>query len=885
MPVAVGTLLGRYEIRSKLGEGGMGEVYIAWDSQLERNVALKVLPSGFASDTQRMNRFVQEAKAASALNHPNILTVYDVGTAAGGPFVVSELLDGHTLREHMGDTALSQRKAVDFALQIAHGLAAAHDRGIVHRDIKPENLFVTRDDRVKILDFGIAKLVQHEANAEPLTDMPTRKMNTEPGVIIGTTGYMSPEQVRGERLDHRSDIFSFGAVFYELVSGERAFKGQSTVETLNAILHEDPPELTATGGTISPAVDRVIRRCLEKNREHRFRSAHDLAFALEAVFASGTPGDVSLRAASLAPGRISLRERLLWVTVGLAVLTSLAFGILYFRRIPPKPDAIRFAVSLPENVAFTWDVEQHNLSLSPDGRSLAFIATHEGQSRVWLQSFDSLSPQPLAGTEGAYSPFWSPDSRFIAFFAEGKLKKIDASGSAVQTICELSQRDNIGTWGRDGTILFSGEEYFQQVHRVSAAGGQPSLLLKTQQRVAYWFHFLPDGRHFVFFQGTPGSESTGVYVGSLDSTEARLLIPLPPTRVEYAPPGYLIYVREGTLLAQPFDATSLRIAGEPFVVVDRLPYFGTGWAEFSVSETGVLAYMTDLGLRRLAWMDREGRQVAEVGQPGQIHGVRLSPDGQKVALTIDEPRNLKGDLWIHDFARGTRSRFTFGPGNEEQFVWSPDGRRAAFFSDRPGSLSKSTLRIKDLEDPGEGESPLEAGFHMPNDWSMDGRFIIYMQNPPTTNFDLWVLPLFGDRKPFVFLQTPFTEGGARFSPDGRWVAFMSNESGQYEVYVARFDNPREKWRMSSEGGNSPRWRRDGKELFYVAADNRLMSVSVRPGKTFEADNPTALFKLSDSRSGYDVTADGKRFLFSSPVTQSQSSPFAVVANWTALSKR
>lgn len=864
----------------------MGEVYIAWDSQLERNVALKVLPSGFSSDTQRMNRFVQEAKAASALNHPNILTVYDVGTAAHGPFVVSELLEGETLREHMRSAVLPQRKAVDLALQIVHGLAAAHDRGIVHRDIKPENLFVTKDGRIKILDFGIAKLVQPKDNREPHTDMPTRRMNTEPGVIIGTTGYMSPEQVRGERLDHRSDIFSFGAVFYELLSAQRAFKGQSAVETLNAILNEDPADLSATGRTISPALDRVVRRCLEKNREHRFRSAHDLAFALEAVSASGTPSDVSLMSASLAPGRTSLRERLLWATAGLAILTSLAFGILYFRRVPPKADTLRFGVSLPENVAFTWDVEQHNLSLSPDGRSLAFIATHEGQSRLWLQSFDSLSPQSLAGTEGAYSPFWSPDSRFIAFFAEGKLKKIDASGSAVQTICELSQRDNVGTWGRDGTILFSGEESFQEVHRVSAAGGQPSLLLKTQQGEAYWFHFLPDGRHFVFFRGTSGGgESNGVYIGSLDSTETRLLIALPPTRVEYAPPGYLIYVRDGTLLAQPFDATSLRITGEPLVVVDRLPYFGTGWAEFSVSETGVLAYMTDLGLRRLAWMDREGREIAQAGQPGQISGLWLSPDGQKVALAIDEPRNSKAQLWIHDFARGTRSRFTFGAGNEEQFVWSPDGRRAAFFSYPPDITSNSTLRIKDFEDAGEGETPLEPGFHMPNDWSMDGRFIIYTQNPPTTNFDLWVLPLFGDRKPFPFLQTPFTEGGARFSPDGRWVAFMSNESGQYELYIARFENPREKWRISSAGGYSPRWRRDGKELFYITADNRLMSVSVRPGKTFESDNPTALFKLGNSRSGYDVTADGKRFLFSTPVTQSQSSPFAVVANWTTTSER
>jgi len=344
-----------------------------------------------------------------------------------------------------------------------------------------------------------------------------------------------------------------------------------------------------------------------------------------------------------------------------------------------------------------------------------------------------------------------------------------------------------------------------------------------------------------------------------------------------------VYVREGTLLAQPFDATSLRITGEPFVVVERLPYFGTGWAEFSVSENGVLAYMTDLGLRRVAWIDRAGREIAQVGQPGQIHGIRLSPDGQKVAIVIDDPRNLKGDLWIHDSVRGTRSRFTFTPGNEEQFVWSPDGRRAAFFSDRAG-MNKSTLRIKDLEDTGEGESPLEPGFHMPTDWSKDGRFIIYMQNPPTTNFDLWVLPLFGDRKPFPFLQTPFTEAGARFSSDGPWVAFVSNESGQNEVYVARFDNPREKWRISSAGGNSPRWRRDGKELFYIAADNRVMSVPVKPGQKFDAGNPTALYKLDAAITSFDVSAEGKRFLVSISLTGSQSSPFAVVLNWTAQSK-
>ena len=891
MVITRGTNVGRYEIVSLIGAGGMGEVYRARDPKLGRDVAIKVLPAAFSADAERLRRFEQEAQAAGTLNHPNILSIYDVTTHDGSLYVVSELLEGETLRERLNGAALPPRKAIDYALQISHGLAAAHEKGIIHRDLKPENLFITKDGRVKILDFGLAKLIEPRVESVGQTDVPTRIVHTSPGAVMGTVGYMSPEQVRGHAADHRSDIFSFGVVLYEMISGKRAFGGESAVETLNAILKEDPPDLSQTYSQVAPALERLVRHCLEKNREERFQSARDLAFALEAV--SGFSSSQTLTADIVPPlsVRPKSRERLAWIIAGvmlLGLLAALPFAINYFRRAPAETNVVRFPVSLPGNVRFASDAETHNLSISPDGSRLAFVAESEGQRMVWVRSLDTLSAQSLPGTEGAISPFWSPDNRYLAFFAEGKLKKIEAAGGSPQTLCNLpAATEAVGTWGRDGTILFVDADPAKGgIYRVAAAGGAPTLLMKNDGDTKNWLHFLPDGRHFLFSTNSEQNERDGIYVGSIDSAEAKQLVQT-FSRAEYAPPGYLLYVRDSTLLAQEFDANNLRLTGEPFSVVERLPYFDkTGWAEFSVSENGVLAYMSNTLTTQLVWFDRGGREMGQIGVAGEHYRQRLSPDDQKVAMGTNDRQTGSGDLWVHDIARDTRTRFTVGASDDSEPVWSPDGRRLAFFS--CCESGKSSLRIKDLSDTtSTGQSPFQSGFNAPFDWSSDGRFILYSQNEPTTQSDMWVLPLFGEQKPFAFLQTQFDEKFARFSPDGRWVAFISNESGRDEIYVTRFDQPGEKWRISTAGGRSPQWRRDGKELFYLAADKKLMSVIIKSGaETFEAGAPTALFKIDSILEGdYDVTADGQRFLINSSLAGARSLPFTVVLNWTTQLKR
>jgi serine/threonine protein kinase/Tol biopolymer transport system component len=891
MAITTVTRMGRYEIHSLLGAGGMGEVYRARDPKLNRDVAIKVLPAAFCADSERLRRFEQEAQAAGALNHPNILAIYDVATHEGAPYVVSELLEGETLRERLKAAALPARKALDYALQIARGLAAAHEKGIVHRDLKPENLFLTKEGRIKILDFGLAKLIEPRGSTKAQTELPTGPLNTDPGTVIGTAGYMSPEQVRGQLVDHRSDIFSFGVILYEMLAGERPFRGESAVETLNAILKEDPPELSAASNTIAPALERIMRHCLEKNPDERFQAARDLAFAIEAL--SGHSGTSAPRLDALPlleqPNR---RERLAWIIASILLvgfLMAIGFIFAQLRRAPAEANPIRFSVSLPEKTVVTTDVEQHNLSISPDGRRLAFIATSGGQQMVWVRP---LEAQPLAGTENAISPFWSPDSRFIGFFADGKLKKIEAGGGAVQTLCDVPEGDNTGTWGRDGVILFDGNSAgFRGIYHVSAAGGAPAPLMKTNLLAPRWAHFLPDGRHFLYSGGSEQSrgKDNGIYVGSLDSTETKLLLQQASSRVEYAPPGYLLYVREGNLLAHPFDATALHTAGEPLLVAERLPYFGTGWGEFSVSGNGVLAYRAHQSITRLVWLDRSGREVGTAGEPAEHYGPELSPDGKKLAVSISDARTGSGGLWIYDLARNTRTRFTFAPTDNAFFVWSPEGRRAAFFSYR--GADKPTLYLKELSDAGEGESPLQPGFQIPTDWSSDGRFIVYRENDPKIGGDLWMLPLFGERKPFPFQRTPFNETNARFSPNNRWVAFGSDESGRREVYVRRFEGAAEKSLVSTAGGTQPHWRRDGKELFYVAADKTIMAVSVTATETFKAGVPTPLFKIAsmlaeDSvmqvvQHDYDVTADGQRFLVNTGTAEARGLPFTVVVNWTA----
>jgi Tol biopolymer transport system component len=896
MTLAAGTHLGPYQILALLGAGGMGEVYRARDSRLGREVAIKVLPAAFSADADRLRRFEQEARAAGCLNHPNILIVHDIGTHDGAPYIVSELLAGQELRKQLHEGPLPVRQALDYALQTARGLAAAHERGITHRDLKPENLFLTRDGRVKILDFGLAKLKPSKFGGSVDTEAPTSFPQTDPGVVMGTVGYMAPEQVRGEEADHRADIFAFGAILYEMLSGRRAFWGETAAETMTAILKAEPPELAEAGRQIAPGIERLVRHCLEKRPEERFQSAGDLGFALEAL---SMPSDSRLSAARAMPDAelsqtgtarwrrtiVGSRERWAWMAATiLFLLTTLA--ALYFRPAAREAGAIRFLIPPPENTTYVPPSDlPYSVAVSPDGRRLAFVTTTEGKTRLWVRELSALSAQPLADTEGAACPFWSPDGRSIGFSAEGKLKRVEASGGPPQTLCHGSQWGAPAAWSRDGVILFaSGTE---GIFRVSADGGEATQVTKPDRSRGeahhLWPQFLPDGRHFLFLVGLvdkEGEAHNDIYVGSLDSADTRPLL-RGGSRAAYVPPGYLLYIRDGTLLARAFDAQALRFTGEPIQVAERLRYFQpTGDGDFSASEGGVLAYQAGAKLSRLAWFNRSGGEIGAVGAPGDYEAPRLSPDGQRVAVNMVDPRTGTTDIWIYELSRGTSTRFTFEPGVENEPIWSSDGRSLAFAADRGGPPS---LVLKTLSDPGSGEQLTQTSgwVQFAYDWSPDGKFIIYADGEAKTGNDLWVLPLAGSRKPAPFLRTQFNEGAARFSPDGRWIAYVSEESGRPEVYVRPFQGAAEKWKVSNAGGEEPRWRRDGRELFYLAPDNKLMAVPVKLGENFEAGSPSALFRLEAIRKQYEVEASGQRFLASTPVAGAMPLPITVVVNWTA----
>ncbi|HEV8368020.1 MAG TPA: protein kinase [Pyrinomonadaceae bacterium] len=886
MGVVAGSRFGPYEIVSPLGAGGMGEVYRARDTRLGREVALKILPASFADDKTRLNRFRQEACAAGALNHPNILVIYDVGADDSAPYVVSELLEGETLRQRMAGAALPQRKAIDYSQQIAFGLAAAHDKGIVHRDLKPENLFITKDGRLKILDFGLAKLAQIN-DGEIKTDVPTRRVDTDPGIVLGTVGYMSPEQVRGQVVDHRSDIFAFGAILYEMLSGKRAFHAGSPAETMSAILKEDPPELSATNRTIPPALERLVHHCLEKSPEERFQSARDLAFDLQAL--SGTSSQTT--STSLLVTRFWKRgwERAAWlILTGFLLLAGLALAVPYFRSSSPPPDshAKRFLISPPEqsNILGT-------ASISPDGQRLLMrIADSTGKVGLWIRPLNGLAAQMLPGTEGAGSSFWSADSRSVAFFAAGKLKRIDIAGGYAQTICE-SPEGRGGTWNRDGTIIFSaiGSD---GLLRVSASGGSPTLITKLDQsREESWHrlpYFLPDGKHFLFAANSARSEDSGVYVGALDSNETKRLIGA-STNAIYAPPGYLLFVRETTLMVQRFDATTLQLAGDSQPLVEQINVSPLGSNSYSVSDDGVLVYLSGATKSELNWFDRNGKLLSSTGASNNNSNMSLSPDEKRVATAIWDAQTSTRDIWIIDPARATSTRFTFNGAEDFLPIWSPDGSKILFVSDRSGF---GNLYEKPTSGAANEEEILKTDERKwPSDWSKDGQYVAYTSFGPKTKLDLWVLPMFGDRKPFPFLQTSFNEDGSRFSPDGHFIAYYSDDSGSYEVYVQPFPASGAKWQISSGGGMQPRWRRDGKELFFIDPKRNLIAVEVNLSQgSFEAGVPKTLFQThtigySGPRNLYECSGDGQRFLINSLQSDAGSIPVTVVVNWMADLKR
>jgi len=902
MPIQSGTRLGPYEIISAIGAGGMGEVYRAHDPKLGRDVAIKVLPEAFARDAERMARFQREAKVLASLSHPNIATIYGLEDSGTTRALVMELVEGPTLADRIKAGPIPVDESVRIAKQIADALEYAHERGIIHRDLKPANVKVSNDDTVKVLDFGLAKALESDPSSIDISTSPTiSRMATMQGVLLGTAAYMAPEQAKAKPLDRRADIWAFGCVLYEMLTGKVAFPGDSVTDTLAGVIRAEP-DWSQLPSPTPMRVRVLLQRCLQKDPKQRLRDIGDARISLDEV-ASGAPeGTVSPR---VPPWRRVLPWAVAVTTTTLATIALWAPWRATSTLAPSEP--VRFQISLPEKMT---PVPTSAVVLSPDGRQLAFGAIgSDGMQRVWVRALDSLETRPLPGSESAALVpfFWSPDSRFIAFDAGGKLKKIAISGGPAETVCNLTSYGLGGSWNQDGVMIVGSGA--GGLLRVSAAGGAcfPLTVLDPSRGETHHLlpSFLPDGRHFLYLRVSATPEDSGIYVGSLDakpegqSSKRLVASRYGPAYVPSADPdsGHVLFVRDGTLFAQAFNARRLELVGEPVVLAEGLGIF-LDYAFFSASTNGVLVYRVGSGsAEQLTWYDGQGKILGTAGEPVALEiDPELSPDGTHATVSRIDAQEGQNRLvlWLLDFSRGTTTRFTFGPSSAETAVWSPGGSRIIFASYQEGH---SNLYQKLASGARDEELLLKSNEDkFPTSWSRDGRFLLYTALDPKTKSDLWVLPLEGDKKPFSFLRTEFNEGDGQFSPDGHWIAYSSDESGRQEIYVRPFSPDSNgnasgaggKWLISSGGGTQPRWRGDGRELYYRTPDGKLMAVEVITKPVFQAGVPRSLFQGPSSVSSvdqWDVTADGKRFLFVAPATQVAQTPFTVVLNWPSLLKK
>ena len=879
-----GTKLGPYEIVAALGAGGMGEVYRARDTRLGRDVALKILPESFDRESDRLHRFEQEARAVAALNHPNILAVFDVGRHNGSPFLVSELLEGETLRAVLDPRPLPQRKSIDYGVQIAQGLAAAHEKGIVHRDLKPENIFVTKDARIKILDFGLAKLAQKgpavTANSDGVT---LTSSHTVAGVVMGTASYMAPEQVRGELVDARTDIFALGAVLYEMLSGERVFWRDTTAETMAAVLKEDLPELSDPGHPVSPALDRIVRRCMEKSPDQRFQSAKDLSFALSEV--SGTDSSGAARLAE-GPHRVPV---LLWTSI--AVALAVVAGATWFLAGRPAVQArMQFAIPVPGEVS--------HIALSTDGSMLGFVSPEEdsGLPMLYVQRVGSPNPTVLPGTEGANYPFWSPDGANLAFFAHGKLLKVAVSGGAPQSLANVLAARG-GSWGRRDVIIYapdSGSPLWRVNSDGTGAAPLTNSIFTDDDQTHRWPVFLPDGNHFLFWAGNFGNfkddRLSGIFASSLDGKE-RKLVTLAHSSFGLGS-GHLFYADdERHLVSVAFDSVKGTPSGNTIVVANAVGFQpSTYWVALTSAENGTLVYDTSTGaaLSALTWMDRTGKRLGRVGEPGVMANPTISPDGSRVALDISDQKANNVDIWIESANGAGNSRFTFDPAEEVAGVWSRDGNTVAYRS-AGGSIGFAGLLLKratGLEREKRIFKVRASDDVIPNSWSPDDKQILYTHESPS-GYHLELVPSAGGN-PTPFQTSPGSQINGQISPDGKWAAYASDESGSWEVYVTTFPSAAGKWQVSRGGGTEPRWRGDSKELFYLGPTGMLTAVTANTESTFSTGTPEPLFQIhgrapisSTDLFTYDVTSDGKRFLVNRYVKPERITPLTIVLHASA----
>jgi Tol biopolymer transport system component len=859
--LASGTRLGPYEVLALLGAGGMGEVYRARDTRLRRDVAIKVVSADLTRGDEACQRFEREARAVAALSHPNILAIHDVGSANGRVYAVMELLEGETLRARLERGALPWRKAVQIAVAIAEGLAAAHAKGIVHRDLKPANMFLTSDGRVKVLDFGLAKLREP---LDPAHSASPTLSHTDPARVLGTVGYMSPEQVAARAVDARSDLFALGCVLYEMVSGQRAFARRTAPEAMAAIINEEPPELSDG----PPELRRMLAHCLEKDPEARFQSARDLAFHLRTLLEPASPAGTSAGTASTR----QIQERLAWLAAATAAIVALAqFGLSLRSRNQATPMVLSYAPP-PEDTVFCLDC---GVAVSPGGRHVAFVAgAPGGKPRLWVQPLAGPAAQPLAGTEDARHPFWSPDGRLLGFFAGGRLIKIDASGGVPQVLCEATMVPTGATWSRDGVIVFSGHPT-APLYRIPASGGLPAPVTELDRSRKEFKHgwpaFLPDGSHFLYFAWSANPETTGIYAAALDRKPPTFILRSTSGAV-YAAPGYLLFLQAGALLAAPFDEKRLRVTGEPIPIAGRV-------RTLAASGSDLLVYARGPAVGQLVWLDQRGREVEALPIHGDFYFPKLSHDARRVAAVNVDPQTGTEDIWVYDLSRSVGTRLTFDPASDLLPLWSPDDARIIFSSNRRGLYDIYQVRSSA---PGTEELLFATDKHKnATSWSQDGRHVIFFTNAPGQH--LWSLSL-PDRKPSLLTPTSFKEWDGVISADSRWIAYSSDETGKPEVYVQAFPSTRAKWRISADGGLWPKWRGDGKELFYIASESKkLMAVNVSPGRAFEVSVPRALFDATMIRGPhFDVTADGQRFLVNKMGREEGAVPITLVQNWRAL---
>jgi eukaryotic-like serine/threonine-protein kinase len=875
MGLATGTKLGPYEIQSPLGAGGMGEVYRARDTRLERTVAIKILPAHLSSDAVQRQRFEREAKTISSLNHPNICTLHDIGHEDGIDYLVMECVEGETLAKRLEKGPLPLEQVLKYGAQIADGLDKAHRAGIVHRDLKPGNIMLTGSG-AKLLDFGLAKPAAPLVTGATLTAVTPTTPMTQEGTIVGTFQYMSPEQIEGKDLDGRSDIFSLGAVLYEMLTGQRAFGGKSQFSVASAILEKEPEPPSSLKPMTPATLEHAIQRCLAKDPEERWQTGRDLS--LELKWIANLPGQRT--GSALLPRRLTNSGSLGWVLAAV-FLVALVVSWVAWRGTNRPQESMEFYLPVPFSAS--------DVTLSPDGRTLSMVVSQETTSKhmIWVHELGKHGARKLADTEGASYPFWSADSKSLAFFADGKLKKLEVAGGPVQSICDAPSGRG-GAWNKDGVIIFTPDARLGGLYRVAASGGTPAQISAPDtaggELSHRWPVFLPDQKHFLYLAANFSGrwDKDAIYAGALDSNEKRFVVAA-TANAAYAAPGYLLFYRDKTLLAQKFDTKSLTLSGEPATLLSDLQYMPqTARVLFTVADNGFLIAQSggEVSVSQLEWFDRKGKAAGDVGKRDVYGNVFVAPEGKRISVDIVDMAAQNTDVWTQELQSEKSKRLTFEPSIDVVPVWSPDGKRIVFSSNR---LTGFNLYMKDAD--GAEEEKLIARDEidkLPNDWSRDGKSILY-----TRGKDLWYLTL-PDLKAAQFLKAASVVRNGQFSPDGKWVAYASNETGKWQIYVTSFPDARGKWQVSTSGGEQPRWRGDGKELFYIGSDGKMMAAPVTTGANFDAGTPDPLFQAgarpaisSNDTFDYDVSRDGQRFLIITQAKSVENQPISVIVNWSA----